>query len=54
MENTHWHQPLSLNLDSETMPEWFGLPDEASLPSTFSVEYIRSWRLAEPAEPEGE
>ncbi|MCY3024118.1 MAG: family 16 glycosylhydrolase, partial [Planctomycetota bacterium] len=22
--NTHWHQPLTLNFDSETMPEWFG------------------------------
>jgi len=47
MENTHWHQPLTLNFDSETMPEWFGLPDEKDLPSTFSVEYVRSWRLVE-------
>jgi beta-glucanase (GH16 family) len=44
MENTHWHQPLHMNFDSETMPKWFGLPDEGTLPSTFSVDYVRSWR----------
>jgi hypothetical protein len=44
MPNTHWHQPLTLNFDSETMPEWFGLPDVATLPSTFSVEYVRAWK----------
>ena len=43
-ENTHWHQPLTLNFDSETMPKWFGLPDEKNLPSTCSIEYVRSWR----------
>ena len=31
MENTHWHQPLYLNFDSETMPEWFGLPEEKNV-----------------------
>jgi len=44
VENTHWHQPLALNFDSETMPDWFGLPDEAELPSTFSIDYVRSWK----------
>lgn len=43
MKNTHWHQALYMNFDSETFPEWFGLPDKASLPATFSIEYIRSW-----------
>ena len=43
-ENTHWHQPLTMNFDSETMPDWFGLPLEKDLPSTFSIEYVRSWR----------
>ncbi|HUU12037.1 MAG TPA: family 16 glycosylhydrolase [Phycisphaerae bacterium] len=43
-KNTHWHQPLTLNFDSETMPEWFGLPEEKDLPSTFSIEYIRAWK----------
>ena len=43
-KNTHWHQPLHMNFDSETMPNWFGLPDKKDLPSTFSIEYVRSWR----------
>lgn len=43
VQNTHWHQPLHLIFDSETMPEWFGMPNDADLPSTFSVEYVRAW-----------
>ncbi len=38
VENTHWHQPLYLIFDSETMPEWFGMPNDNDLPSTFSIE----------------
>lgn len=44
VENTHWHQPLYLIFDSETMPQWFGMPDDKDLPSTFSVEYVRAWK----------
>jgi hypothetical protein len=44
-ENTHWHQPLTMNFDSETYPDWFGLPDENDLPSTYSIEYVRSWKF---------
>jgi len=44
VENTHWHQPLFLIFDSETMPQWFGMPDDDDLPSTFSVEYVRAWK----------
>ena len=51
LPNTHWHQPLTLNFDSETMPKWFGLPDPKNLPSTFSIDYVRSWRRVEPACP---
>jgi len=51
LKNTHWHQPLTLNFDSETMPKWFGLPDPGTLPSTFSIEYVRSWRRVEPPLP---
>lgn len=47
LQNTHWHQPLNMNFDSETFPDWFGLPDKADLPSTFSIEYIRSWKRIE-------
>jgi beta-glucanase (GH16 family) len=43
VENTHWHQPLFLIFDSETMPKWFGMPDDADLPSTYSIEYVRAW-----------
>ncbi len=45
VENTHWHQSLFLIFDSETMPEWFGMPDDKDLPSTFSVEYVRAWKV---------
>jgi beta-glucanase (GH16 family) len=44
VENTHWHQPLFLIFDSETMPDWFGMPDDKDLPSTFSIEYVRAWK----------
>jgi beta-glucanase (GH16 family) len=44
VENTHWHQPLYLTFDSETMPEWFGMPKDEDLPSTFSIEYVRVWK----------
>ena len=33
--------------DSETMPQWFGMPDDKDLPSTFSVEYVRAWQRPE-------
>ena len=45
VENTYWHQPLYLIFDSETMPQWFGMPDEKDLPSTFSIEYVRAWKV---------
>ncbi|MBN2272029.1 MAG: family 16 glycosylhydrolase [Sedimentisphaerales bacterium] len=44
VENTHWHQSLTLNFDSETMPDWFGLPKDSDLPSTYSIEYVRAWK----------
>jgi hypothetical protein len=39
-----WHYPLYLTFDSETMPEWFGMPNDKDLPSTFSIEYVRAWK----------
>jgi len=42
--NTHWHQALTLNFDSETFPDWFGLPEAGELPATFSIDYVRAWR----------
>jgi len=35
-----------LTFDSETMPEWMGMPKDEDLPSTFSVEYVRAWKKA--------
>ena len=40
VENTHWHQPVYLIFDSETMPKWFGMPKDEDLPSTFSIECL--------------
>ncbi len=51
--NTHWHQPLYLIFDSETMTGWFGMPADADLPSTFTVEYVRAWKRKGPAVPSG-
>jgi len=42
--NTYWHQALTMNFDSETMPDWFGLPDKADLPSVYRIDYVRSWK----------
>ena len=44
-ENTYWHQPLDMNFDSETMPEWFGLPDPKDKKGHFKVDYVRVWQL---------
>jgi len=51
IKNTHWHQPLTMNFDSETMPQWFGLPNPKDLPSTFSIEYVRTWKRVGLEEP---
>ena len=46
MPNTHWHTPLRMIFDSETMGNWLGLPDPADLPSVFRVRYVRAWKNA--------
>ena len=35
---------FTLNFDSETMPDWFGLPKDEDLPSTYRIEYVRCWK----------
>jgi len=45
LENTYWHQPLTLNFNVETKQGWFGLPRKENLPSVFSIEYVRSWKI---------
>ena len=42
--NTHWKDPLYMIFDSETMPDWFGMPEDEDLPSTYHVEYVRAWK----------
>lgn len=42
--NTRWHQEQYLNLDSEVMQDWWGLPRDKDLPSVYSVEYVRVWQ----------
>ena len=39
----YWKEPLTINFDSETFPDWFGLPDPKDLPSVFEIDYIRVW-----------
>lgn len=46
--NTHWHQALDMNFDSETMPDWFGLPRDQDLPSTYYIDYVRAWQKRKP------
>ncbi|WP_430932667.1 family 16 glycosylhydrolase [Saccharicrinis sp. 156] len=42
-ENTHWHQPLEINLNNESN-KWFGaLPDDTRLNELYKVDYVRVW-----------
>jgi len=43
-ENTYWHQFLNMNFDSETMPEWFGLPAPEDPEGHFEIDYVRVWK----------
>lgn len=42
--NKDCHEPMLIIFDSETMPNWFGIPKDEDLPSTYQVDYIRAWR----------
>lgn len=42
--NTHHHQSLNICFDSETFPDWFGLPKAEDLPATYRIDYIRVWQ----------
>ena len=44
LPNTHWHKPMRLIFTSESFPDWFGLPEDQDLPSTYSIDYVRSWK----------
>lgn len=45
--NTNWHFPLTINMDSETFPDWFGLPDPSDLPATYKIDYVRTWQVSD-------
>jgi beta-glucanase (GH16 family) len=44
MKNTNWFYPMRLVFDSEAMWDWFGRVNDADLPSTFQIDYVRCWR----------
>ena len=43
--NDFFHRPLHIMFDCEIMSDWFGEPDPEDLPSTFSIDYVRVWKL---------
>jgi beta-glucanase (GH16 family) len=43
-KNRHFFFPMQIVFDSEAMWKWFGVVDDADLPSTFQVDYIRMWQ----------
>jgi len=45
--NTNWFFPMEVIFDTEAMFDWFGKVDDADLPSTFNVDYLRVWRQGE-------
>ncbi|MEM6561702.1 MAG: family 16 glycosylhydrolase [Planctomycetota bacterium] len=46
VKNAEMHIPMYMIFDSETMPDWLGMPVDEDLPSTFEVEYVRTWKNA--------
>ena len=45
-------QAIGMDFDRETMPDWMGLPDPATLPDRpFEVDYVRAWKVAAAARP---
>jgi beta-glucanase (GH16 family) len=44
IENTHWHQPLEINVNNESN-KWFkALPDDNRLDEEYRIKYVRVWR----------
>ena len=45
--NEHHHRPLYITFDSQTFPQWFGLPDHEGVNGNgfgdFEIFYIRTW-----------
>jgi len=47
IKNEFHKNPLHMMFDSEIMEAWGGLPDLKDLPSTFTIDYIRTWQGTE-------
>jgi len=47
IRNEFHTNPLHMMFDSEIMEAWGGLPDLNDLPSTFVIDYVRSWQRAD-------
>jgi len=45
--NEYHKNPLHMMFDSEIMEAWGGLPDPNDLPSTFLIDYVRTWQRAD-------
>ncbi|MEN8662105.1 MAG: family 16 glycosylhydrolase [Lentimonas sp.] len=43
VKNDRWHGPQYMIFDTETMVDWLGAPKDDDLPSTFKVDYVRTW-----------
>ena len=43
-KNLHYHRAMYLNIDSEIMADWTGLPEPGELPGEFTVDYVRVWQ----------
>jgi beta-glucanase (GH16 family) len=46
LKNTSWHTPATMILDAETQVDWWGMPLDSDLPSTFTIDYVRAWKQA--------
>lgn len=43
LRNIYHQQSLAVKVDSETMPNWFGLPDSNFVEQVFVVDWLRTW-----------
>lgn len=46
-KNLHFFFPMQVIFDSEAMWKWFGVVDDADLPSTFEVDYFHMWQRSQ-------
>ena len=44
VENTHWHQPLEININNESNKWFYALPDNERLDGEMRVKYVRVWQ----------